>query len=70
MNKKTWVKWGIAVLVSFGIFEAGAIFDKNPDTTTLTYNIITYVPEWVFWAVLVPLVSWISYHFYTYYRRR
>lgn len=68
MNKKLWLGWFTLCLSIFGAWEYYAITDGNEDTYTLTTAVITYVPEWIFWLFLLPSVSWLIYHFYTYYK--
>lgn len=69
MNKKLWAIWAILSAGIFGIFEAVAILDGNPETTTLTYNVITYIPQPLFWIIIIPFFAWFIKHFKKYYSK-
>lgn len=61
-------EWGYLVAFLLGVlWELYAIFDGNADTWPLTVWIITYVPQWVFWPILVAVFVWLVYHFKKYY---
>lgn len=66
-SAKYWLTWAIAVIGGFFSYELYAIFDGNPDTSTLTYNIITHIPADLFFVALGGLMSWVFYHFFKYY---
>lgn len=51
-------------------WEIVAAFDGNPDTWPWTQLIITYVPWWVTYPVLIGLFLWLMFHFAYYYVRK
>lgn len=70
MNKKLWLTWGGIVVGLFAIFEGVAIFDTDPNTSTLTANIINYIPADLFFVILGGGGLWIVWHFISYYLKK
>lgn len=69
---KPTTKWRIGFLGVTGLaiaMELFSIFDGNPNTTSWTYNIVTYIPEPIFWTVLVGGIAWVVNHFKHHYKK-
>jgi hypothetical protein len=64
MKNKT--KWGIGFLGVTAlaiIMEFLAALDNNPDTIPWTQYIVTYIPEYLFFGILLGGIYWVTNHF-------
>lgn len=68
--KNKW-SWGyLGALIIFLFFEFIAIFDKNPNTLTLTNWVISNVPIWITMPVISVFGIWLFIHFKKYYEKQ